>query len=112
MSVRATPAGAILAAVFALLALAPSAAGAASLRGVVVSAPALLGQVRVGRPGVTVTLTGAAGRPSWQTVTTGSGYYFFMGVAPGSYVLQVGSARYGVTVTSAAMQDIPPVVLK
>ena len=97
----------VLAAVASFACLAPAAAGAGNLRGAVVLPPPLSG---TGPAGIPVTLS-APGRPQRQTITSGSGFYFFLGIPPGSYVLHVGKNNYNVTVTSAPNQDIPPVVL-
>ena len=87
--------------------LAPLATEAGNLRGAVVNPPPLNSAAPAG---IQVTLS-AEGQPPRQTETSGSGFYFFLGVPPGNYVLHVGQSNYNVTVTSAPSQDIPPVVL-
>jgi hypothetical protein len=94
-------------AVAAFACLASVAAQAGNLRGAVEYPPPV---GSAGPAGVAVILS-APSQPERRTVTSGSGYYFFLGVPPGNYVLHVGQSNYNVTVTSAPNQDIPPVVL-
>ena len=102
MARRLTPVG-----LLGCLCLASVAAEAGNLRGAVEYPPPLNS---TGPAGVAVTLS-APSQPDRRTVTSGSGYYFFLGVPPGNYVLRIGQSNYNVTVTSAPSQDIPPVVL-
>ena len=40
-----------------------------------------------------------------------NGMYYFRGIAPGKYVLQVQGRNYPAQVGNAPLQDIPPVVI-
>lgn len=43
--------------------------------------------------------------------TAPDGMYYFRGIAPGSYVLQVQGRKFQVQVSHGRLQDIPPVVI-
>ena len=46
------------------------------------------------------------------TFTAPDGMYYFRGVTPGRYVLQVQGGSYPLQVRDQFVQDVPPVVLK
>lgn len=51
----------------------------------------------------------------WRVVssayTAPNGMYYFRGIAPGKYVLQVERRNYAVQVGNTPLQDVPPVVI-
>lgn len=101
--------------VVAFLAMFATSAHATNLRGMVSSQVSNgISISRVGRSGVTVILavaTPTGPRPFTQTITDTSGFYFFVGVPPGQYVLIVGSFQYPIFVNPIPAQDIPPVLI-
>lgn len=64
-------------------------------------------------PGITVALfaTLPDGKFSIvrQTVTGPDGMYYFSGIGPGEYVLQIGGTNYPLRVTATTRQDIPTI---
>jgi hypothetical protein len=63
--------------------------------------------------GTKVELLDAAGQRVLAGYVTGpDGFYYFRGIAPGSYSLRVSGQRYPVNVRSAPAQDIAPVRLR
>ena len=82
---------------------------ATDLRGVVVGVN-LCGQ-KGACAGVGVALFGATSNGTYgivrQTVTGKDGVYYFSGVYPGQYVLQIGGVNYPLAVGTTQIQDIP-----
>lgn len=103
----------ILAAGFCLLCL-TSAADANNLRGrVVFPVGNSFSQRLFPRDGVAVTLARVVPGglvPFAHATTVNGGFYFFLGVSPGQYVLIVGGRQYPLQVSSAPTQDIPQIV--
>jgi hypothetical protein len=83
---------------------------ATDLRGGVVGFN-LCGQKTGACPGVAVALFGTTSNGTFgivrQTVTGLDGLYYFSGVYPGQYVLQVGGVNYPLAVGATQIQDIP-----
>jgi hypothetical protein len=50
--------------------------------------------------------------PQATTVTGGDGMYYFRGIPPGVFVLQIGGNNYPLQVLPQAAQDIQPVLLR
>jgi hypothetical protein len=99
----------------AVLTMSVAAAHATNLRGMVSSQVSNgVSFSQIGRPGVTVILavaTPAGPRPLSQTITDMGGFYFFVGIRPGQYVLVVGPYQYPISVSPMPAQDIPPVLV-
>jgi hypothetical protein len=52
----------------------------------------------------------------WRVIANAStgpdGLYYFRGVAPGSYVLQVQGRNFPITLSQASFQDVPPLLVQ
>jgi hypothetical protein len=101
--------------VLSMIFLSTAAAEAGNLRGMVAGVVRNgVAQSRVGRAGVPISLAvNAPGAPVTvaRTISSNGGYYFFLNIRPGNYLLVVGNLRYPVTVLSTPNQDIPPIFL-
>ena len=101
--------------ILSMILLSATGAQAGNLRGMVAGVVRNgMAQSRVGRAGVPISLAvNQPGAPLTVARTTSSngGYYFFLNIRPGNYLLVVGNLRYPVTVLSTPSQDIPPIFL-
>lgn len=54
--------------------------------------------------------------PGWnmisQTATDAYGMYYFRGVPPGQYVVQVNNQNFSVTVFNGPFQELPPIFVR
>lgn len=70
----------------------------------------------IAQSGIAVRLFSEKGPKQWaqlrSTLTESDGMYYFQGVAPGVYALQVGGANFRLEVLPQPLQDITPVTIQ